>query len=370
MIDSSSTAPSTAPAPNAARPPDDARGAVRILVVDDEETIRLALGRFLRARAYEVEAVPSGAAALAAITPGRFALMLCDVRMPGVNGVEVVAQARALDPELAVVMLSAVNDAATARAAFVAGAVDYLLKPVELAVLLQAVEQALHRRALVVKQREIERAIRDEVASATEQLERDRNALHAVSVEVAEALVTAMEAKDPFLRGASQRTADLASSIAVELRLDEDATEAVRLAGRLHDVGMIGIRESVLHKPGRLTPEEYAHVQEHVRIGLDILAPLRHLSETLRFVGDHHEHFDGKGYPRGLAGEEISIGGRILAAADAFEAITSKRSYQQPMEPAAAVAYLESRVGTLLDPAVYAALRTAVARGRALTFLE
>jgi response regulator RpfG family c-di-GMP phosphodiesterase len=362
MIDSSLATPP--------RAPDDARGAVRILVVDDEETIRLALGRFLRARAYEVEAVPSGAAALAAIVPGRFALMLCDVRMPGVNGVDVVAQARALDPELAVVMLSAVNDAATARAAFVAGAVDYLLKPVELAVLLQAVEQALHRRALVVKQREIERAIRDEVAAATDQLERDRASLHTVSVEVAEALVTAMEAKDPFLRGASQRTADLASSIAVELRLDEDTTEAVRLAGRLHDVGMIGIRESVLHKPGRLTEEEYAHVKDHVRIGLDILAPLRHLNETLRFVGDHHEHFDGKGYPRGLSGTDISIGGRILAAADAFEAITSKRSYQQPMEPAAAVAYLESRVGTLLDPAVYAALRTAVARGRALTFLE
>jgi response regulator RpfG family c-di-GMP phosphodiesterase len=362
MIDSASVAPP--------RAPDDARGAVRILVVDDEETIRLALGRFLRARAYEVEAVPSGAAALAAIAPGRFALMLCDVRMPGVSGVDVVAQAHAIDPELAIVMLSAVNDATTARAAFVAGAVDYLLKPVELAVLLQAVEQALHRRALVVKQRHVERAIRDEVAAATEELARDRSSLHAVSVEVAEALVTAMEAKDPFLRGASQRTADLASSIAVELRLDEDTTEAVRLAGRLHDVGMIGIRESVLHKPGRLTPEEYAHVQEHVRIGLDILAPLRHLSQTLSFVADHHEHFDGRGYPRGLAGEEISIGGRILAAADAFEAITSKRSYQQPMEPAAAVDYLQSRVGTLLDPTVYSALRTAVARGRALTFLE
>jgi response regulator RpfG family c-di-GMP phosphodiesterase len=317
-----------------------------------------------------VEAVPSGAAALAAIAPGRYALMLCDVRMPGLSGVDVVAQAHALDPELAVVMLSAVNDAATARAAFVAGAVDYLLKPVELAVLHQAVEQALHRRALERTRRQVERAIREEVAQATAQLERDRDALRGMSVEVAEALVLAMEAKDPFLRGASQRTADLSSSIAVELGLDEDATEAVRLAARLHDVGMIGIRESVLHKPGRLTEDEYAHVKDHVRIGLDILAPLRHLSETLRSVGDHHEHFDGRGYPRGLSGDEISVGGRILAACDAYEAITSRRSYQQPMEPQAAVDYLQSRVGSLLDPAVYAALRTAVGRGRALTFLE
>ncbi|MDF1503800.1 HD domain-containing phosphohydrolase [Roseisolibacter sp. H3M3-2] len=359
-------APPAASAASPAAPPD----AVRILVVDDEETIRLALGRFLRARSYDVEAVPSGAAALAAIAPGRFALMLCDVRMPGVSGVDVVAQAHALDPDLAVVMLSAVNDAATARAAFVAGAVDYLLKPVELAVLHQAVEQALHRRALQRTQRQVERAIREEVAEATAQLERDRDALRGMSVEVAEALVLAMEAKDQFLRGASQRVADLASSIAVELGLDEETTDAVRLAGRLHDVGMIGIRESVLHKPGRLTPDEYAHVKDHVRIGLDILAPLRHMSETLRFVGDHHEHFDGKGYPEGRAGDAISIGGRILAAADAYEAITSKRSYQQPMEPNAAVDYLQSRVGSLLDPEVYAALRTAVAKGRALTFLE
>jgi response regulator RpfG family c-di-GMP phosphodiesterase len=352
------------------RAPDDVRGAVRILVVDDEETIRLALGRFLRARGYEVEAVPSGAAALAAVTPGRFALMLCDVRMPGVNGVDVASQAHAADPQLAILMLSAVNDAATARAAFAAGAVDYLLKPVELAVLHGAVEQALHRRGLLLEQDTVERAIRDEVAAATAQLERDRVALHGMSVEVAEALVTAMEAKDPFLRGASQRTADLASSIAVELGLDEDTTEAVRLAGRLHDVGMIGIRESVLHKPGRLTPEEYAHVKKHVGIGLDILAPLRHLSQTLQFVADHHEQWDGSGYPRGLAGEAISIGGRILAAADAYEAITSRRSYQQPKEPAEAVEYLASRVGTLLDPKVYEALRAAVGRGRALTFLE
>ena len=350
--------------------PDGGREATRILVVDDEETIRLALGRFLRARGYEVEAVPSGAAALAALAARRFALMLCDVRMPGVSGVDVVAQAHVLDPELAVVMLSAVNDATTARAAFLAGAIDYLVKPVELAVLHQALERALHRRRLLVEQRLVERAIRDEVADRTAAVARDQDALRSMSLQIAEALVTAMEAKDVFLRGASQRTADLAASMATELGLDVDTIDAVRLAGRLHDVGMIGIRESVLHKPSALTPEEYEHVKEHVRIGLDILAPLRHLHEVLRFVADHHEHWDGSGYPRALAGAEVSVGGRLLAAADAFEAVTAKRAYREPMEPVAAVHYLASRSGNLLDPGAYEALRAVVLRGRALTFLE
>ena len=352
-------------------PPPDA--LARVLVVDDEETIRLALGRFLRLRGYEVEVAASGAAALEALVPGRFALMLCDVRMPGVSGLDVVAQAHARDPELAVVMLSAANDAATARTALTSGAVDYLLKPVELSVLQEAVEGALRRRALRIGQRDVERAIREEVAARTAELDRERAALRGISVQVAEALVTAMEAKDGFLRGASQRTADLSASMGAELGLDEDTVEAVRLAARLHDVGMIGVREAVLHKPGALTREEYAQVQEHVRIGLEILAPLRHLQEVvqvLRFVGDHHEHWDGSGYPRGLAGEAISIGGRILAAADAYEAVTANRAYQRPMEPEAAVEYLGSRAGSLLDPRVYQALRAVVRRGRALTFLE
>ena len=304
---------------------------VRVLVVDDEETIRLALGRFLRARGYEVHAVASGQDALEAITPGAYALMLCDVRMPGLSGLDVVPQARALDPDLAIVMLSAVNDAPTARAALTQGAVDYLVKPVELAVLLQSVETALHKRELVVGRHAVERTIRDEVEERTRELEHEKAALRDVSVQVAEALVTAMEAKDVSFRGASARIADLAASVASELHLDEDTIEDVRLAGRLHDVGKIGVSDVLLSKPSALTPEEYAQVKEHVRIGLEILAPLRHLGNVLRYVADHHERWDGKGYPKGLAGEEISIGGRILAAADAYEAVTSARTYREAM---------------------------------------
>src|SRR5262249_7107151 len=157
-----------------------------------------------------------------------------------------------------------------------------------------------------------------------------------------------------------QRVAELAASIADQLALSADVVEQIRLAGRLHDVGKIGTRESVLNKPGKLTPEEFAHVKEHVRIGMAILAPLEHLGDALRYVEDHHEHWDGGGYPRGLAGADISLGGRILAAADAFDALTSKRAYRDPMGAEETIQFLQAHSGRLLDPTVYIALRSVV----------
>ncbi|HEX6533262.1 MAG TPA: HD domain-containing phosphohydrolase [Gemmatimonadaceae bacterium] len=342
----------------------------RLLIVDDEDSIRAALTRFLRTRGYTVEAANSGSAALSALEHDRFLLMLCDIRMPGMTGLDVLPQALANDPDLAVVMLTAVNDALTATEALARGAFDYLVKPVELPVLEGAVERALHRRTLALEQRRVEHVIRDEVAARTEELEHEKGALRALTVNVAEALINAMEAKDPYMRGHSRRVAELAASVADAMGLDADIVEAVRLAGRLHDVGKIGIREEVLHKPARLTPEEYEHVKQHVQIGMEILAPLQHLGVVLDYIHDHHEHFDGSGYPRGLAGEAISIGGRILAAADAFDALTSRRAYREPMTPRETIEHLARYDGTLLDPAVYDVLRRVVLRRRTLVFID
>jgi putative nucleotidyltransferase with HDIG domain len=345
----------------------------RVLLVDDEAAIRLALGKLLRSPGFDVETADSGRAALDALERGRFSLMLCDIRMPGMTGLEVVPQALAIDPELAVMMLTAVNDAASATEALSNGAFDYLLKPPELSELLQAAERALKRRDLAIEQRRVEALIREEVAIRTEELEREKLALRELTVDIAETLINAMEAKDVYLRGHSQRVADLAAAMAERLGLDPDTVEHVRLAGRLHDVGKIGIRESVLNKPEKLSPEEFSHVKDHVRVGMEILAPLKHIGVVLEFVQDHHEHWDGGGYPRRLAGDRISIGGRILAAADAFDALTSKRAYREPMSPEEVVDYLgENEVGRLLDPTVFAVLRKLVLaeKSHVLTFID
>jgi response regulator RpfG family c-di-GMP phosphodiesterase len=340
----------------------------RLLVVDDEASVTDALARFLRSRGYDVETASSGEAALSALADGRFVAMLCDVRMPGMSGVETVPRALRVDPDLAILMLTGMNDAPTATNTLFAGALDYLLKPIELADLHQAIERALHRRGLEIDRRAIERVIREEVIARTEELELEKQALRTLSISTVEALINAMEAKDVYLRGHSQRVAELSASIAAELGLDEDVVEHVRMAARVHDVGKIGIRESVLNKPGPLTKDEYDHVKEHVRVGMAILAPLKHLGPALPFVQDHHEHWDGRGYPNAKSGPSISIGGRILAAADAFDALTSKRAYRDPITPKQTVEYLALHGAGLLDPDVYQALANVILRQKSLVF--
>jgi putative two-component system response regulator len=342
----------------------------RILVVDDEELIRTAVAKFLRSKGYEVSTCDSGQSALAALEREKHVLMLADVRMPGMTGLALLPASLAIDPDLAVMMLTAVNDAPTATEALAHGAWDYLMKPIELTDLAAAVERVLHKRDLQIEQRKVERLIREEVAAQTEELRRERELLGSVVVDVVRALVSAQEAKDPYLRGHSDRVADLAASMAAFLKLSDDEVEAMRLAGRLMDVGKIGIRESVLNKPGALTPEEFEHVKTHVKLGIDILSSLKTVAHVIPAIGDHHEHWDGGGYPRGMKGAEINLGGRILAAADAFDALTSQRAWREPLSPPDAVAFLEERTGTLLDPAVFAALKSVVTRRKTLSFLD
>jgi response regulator RpfG family c-di-GMP phosphodiesterase len=303
-----------------------------------------------------VEIAGSGDQAMECLDKDSFSLMLCDVRMPGMTGVQVVPLARQKDPDLAIIMLTAVDDAATATEVLASGATDYLMKPVELADLQQAVDRALRKRDELIDLRRVDMLIREEVALRTAELEMEKESLRLMSVSIAETLINAMEAKDLYLRGHSQRVAELAGHLAEELGLDETTCEDLRVAGRLHDVGKIGIREAILNKPDRLTLEEFEHVKRHVQIGLDILAPLFHIKNPLHYVKHHHERWDGAGYPQGLAGEDIPMGARILCAADTFDALTSKRAYREPLAPVAALEHLRIDSGKQFDPSVYDAL--------------
>jgi cyclic di-GMP phosphodiesterase len=332
-------------------------GPTAVLVLDDDDAVRAVLARFLGARGYRVEVASSGAAALDLLGRTRFAVALCDVRMPRMSGLEFVLRARKIDPDLAIVMLTAAHDAATATEALSSGALDYLMKPIEFPALQQAIGRALERRRLLIEQRHSARGVRGEVAPPTADT-------GTVAVSVVESLVDVMEEKHLYLRGHSRRTAELGASIAESLGLNPDMIEQVRLAGRVHDVGNIGVPDAILNKPATLTVDEYERVKAHVRVGMEILSPLAHLGPVLRFVAEHHEHWDGSGYPRGLRGDAIAIGARILAAADAFDAITSARAYRKSVAREEAIAYLASHSGTLMDPRVYEAMCRVVARSR------
>lgn len=340
--------------------------ARRILLVDDEETIRLALSKFLRSRGFEVETADTGMVALGLLKQGSYSLMLCDIRMPGMSGLELVPLARTLHPDMAIIMLSAVNDVPTAAESMTAGAMEYLTKPVDLQDLLDAIERVAHRRDLAIEKRNVERLIDAEVARRTTEAERERAGLRAAVIDSIAHLIALHESKDPFLSGMTLRVAAVARAIAEVLELAPDTIDQIAVAARLHDVGKIALRDSVLNKPGALSPEEFEHVKDHVRLGLEILAPLTQLNDILDMVRDHHEHWDGSGYPQGLMGERISLGGRVLCCADAFIALSSRRAYRPAMSVEDTIDYLAAHAGGLLDPRVYAALQRVVAERRVL----
>jgi len=348
----------------------DMAGPVQILVVDDEEPIRNALKKFLTQQQYEVYAAGTGDDALQQLRRHRIALMLCDIRMPGTSGVDLVPQAIEIEPELAILMLTAVNDATSAALCMQRGAMDYLTKPIELADLARAVQRALKRREMLLENRQLNQWLKEEVSTRTAELQRARTKLERLAIATLEALVNALEAKDPYMRGHSARVADLSATVAHQLGIAEEDVEQVRVAGRLHDIGKIGTRESVLNKQGALTPEEFEHVKQHVVIGSQILAPLSHLGDIIPAVRHHHERWDGTGYPDGLRGEEIPIGARIIGAAEVFDALSTSRAYQEKMSPEKAVERAADLSGTVLDPKVYEALASVVARRRTLVFLD
>jgi putative nucleotidyltransferase with HDIG domain len=343
---------------------------LRVLVVDDEEPIRIALQRYLSKLGFEVIVAASAEDALEALRRhDPVALMLSDIMMPGMSGVDMVPRALEISPDLAILMLTAVNDATTAALCMQRGAMDYLTKPVELHELGRTVQRAVKRRELLVGQRHLDRQIKEEVARRTAEFQRERARLERVSVATLEVLVNALEAKDPYFLGHSTRVGDFSATLAGEMRLHDDEIEQVRLAGRLHDIGKIGTREDIMNKRGQLTPEEYEHIQRHVIIGSQILAPLDHLGPVIDIVRSHHERWDGTGYPDRRKGEEIPLLGRILGTAEVWDALSTSRPYQETMSPDRALQRMSELVGTVLDPAVFAALSGVVNRRRSLVFL-
>lgn len=345
--------------------------AANILVIDDDAPIRDALSRVLTKLGHEVQTAGDGDAALEILRSGKgVELVLLDVRMPGKSGIDVVTDALEIDAELAIIMLSGLNDATTASICMQRGAIDYLTKPIRLSELSEAVGRALRRRHTTIQNREISSWLREEVEQRTKELEVERRKLVNLTVATLETLVNALEAKDAFLSGHSARVASLSATIAAELNLSDDEVERVRTAGRLHDLGKIGTREAVLNKEGELTPEEYDHVKQHVVIGSQILAPLTHLTGVTEMVRHHHERWDGTGYPDGLEGEAIPLGARIIGTAEVYDALTTPRAYQQEVSPETAVERMRTMTGSVLDPRVMDALDAVVGRKQTLVFIE
>jgi response regulator RpfG family c-di-GMP phosphodiesterase len=255
-------------------------------------------------------------------------------------------------------MITAVADVEVAVSCLAIGAMDYLTKPFHLEEVRARVAQAIEKRRLILENRDYQERLEDKVALQARRLEE----LFLASVQ---SLAEALEVKDPYTRGHSIRVSHYSSVIARGLALDSEMVRQIELGGHVHDIGKIGVREAVLNKPGQLTSEEYAHIMTHPMLGWRILAPL--LGDTpiaLNIVRSHHERWDGRGIPDGLAGEKIPLEARIAAAADALDAMTSGRPYRgNQLSFAEAVEEIQRNANTQFDPRVVEAVGDTAANG-------
>jgi putative two-component system response regulator len=341
----------------------------RILVVDDDPTARETIESYLVHRGYEVVTVGAGQEALGILARQKISCMLADARLFGSGSGELLSRSLERDPNLAILVSSSAHSADEAVQYLQYGAMDYLLKPMDPAYLEAALQRALRRRAELIRDRGVTRLLQEEVVNLGAELARERAKVKGLTVATLEALVAVVEARDPWFAGHSLRVAQLAASIAAEMGRSDEEVEQVRQAGLLHDIGMIAVPEGLLSKEGPLTPSEFEAVKRHVTVGADILAPLPHLGGVSGFVRGHHERWDGKGYPDGLAGEAIPWGARLIGAAEVYDALSTARPYREQLTPELAVERMRGMSGTVLAPEVHQALSAVVERGAALVFV-
>src|SRR5438270_1871145 len=328
----------------------------RLLIIDDDPGVREVLLEFLGCR-YDCSGVGSAVEALALLRTERFQIVVTDIAMPRMSGLEMVPHVRALAPDTLVLMVSGSQAVESAIEAMRAGAFDYIVKPFDLEHVEVAVRRALEHQRLLEAKRRYETYLEQMVEQRTAELDRALASLGDAYHLTLKALTKALEARDADTSGHSERVVAFSLRLGRELGLDAEQTRSLEFGSLLHDIGKIGVPDAILRKPARLTEEEWREMREHPSHGQKILRGVEFLEGAARVVAQHHERWDGSGYPLGLRGEEIDINARIFAVADAFDAITSDRVYRKGRPYEVAAAELEEWVGRQFDPRVVEAFR-------------
>jgi putative two-component system response regulator len=331
----------------------------RLLIVDDDQALRRWAARVLDDHGYQCDTVGDGVEARASLRASDFQLALLDVNMPGESGMGLLAHIRSEHPKCAVVMVTGEDSLELAVSAIELGAYGYIIKPAEQGELLINVVNALHRRRLELDSRQLldsmHKAVVDrsqELAQALQDLQLSETRVWSSQAETILRLARLVEYRDEETGQHLQRMSSYCEILARQCGLDADGCEQVRLASQLHDVGKVAIPDAILLKPGRLTEREFATVKTHSEIGYEMLAGSS--SEVVQvgatIARSHHERWDGGGYPRALAGEEIPQEGRIAAIADVFDALSSDRVYRPAFPPKVAIDMMRAERSAHFDP--------------------
>jgi putative two-component system response regulator len=323
----------------------------RILIVDDEREITEILADLL-SEDYECLKAGSAEQALDCLRVGEFHLVISDITMPGMSGLEMIPHVKQLYPDTVVVMISGMQTVESAIGALRLGAFDYLMKPFDLRQVEAVVKRALEYHDLVVAKRRYENHLEELVEQRTVELDRALNSLEGAYRSTLKALTAALETRDSETHGHSERVVTYSLRLGREYGLNSEEMKALEFGSLLHDIGKIGVPDSILRKPAKLTEEEWVRMREHPLHGQQILRGIEFLQGAARVVAQHHEQWDGSGYPVGLRGEEIDVCARIFSVADAFDAITSDRVYRRGKSYEAAAQELDDWAGRQFDPKV------------------
>jgi len=331
-----------------------------VLIVDDEQAVRSVVQRLMRRLGYDVTLASDGTEALSMMNSG-IDLVLLDVNMPGMSGFEVAERIRATEEvaEVPIILITTLTGREDRLHAVEVGVSDFIAKPVEFTELQIRTDAAMRlkdaRDELRRRNEELEQEVQrrtQEISDALDEMGAARDRTEAAQVETLHRLAIASEYKDQYSTMHIRRVGRYSTLIGKAIGLDSDALQLLLRASPLHDVGKLGIPDAVLLKPGRLDADERKIIERHAVIGAEILggssSEILQAAETIALT--HHEWWDGKGYPRGLVGQEIPLFGRICAVADVFDALTSARPYKAAFSPDKAIAIMEEGRGTQFEP--------------------
>jgi len=338
-----------------------------LLVVDDEPIIREVLTESLSGAGYQCVAVSGAAAAMDVLGNGHgVGLVLADIDMPEENGIALLGKIRDQHPDIDVIMVTGVVDIDTAIHAIRMGASDYITKPFNLDQVVLCVNRTLQQRQLILENRQYQKNLESLVAERTrevvskskeverlfEELKVAFERIHLTYDTTLEALMEALDMRDTETQGHSRRVSEFTVAVAKRMGIQEPELTQMRWGALLHDVGKIGVPDAILRKPGKLTPEEWVEMRKHPELGRRILASIGFLEGAIPIVYCHQERFDGTGYPRGLAGEQIPLGARIFAVVDTLDAMTMNRPYRRALPYDVARKEVIDFSGTQFDPRV------------------
>ncbi len=326
--------------------------AARILIVDDEAFIREILVRKLRTLGYVCESAEDGRTALRMLAEQPYDLLLTDIMMPEMSGVDLIKEATKIRPEVAVILVTSVVDLEVAVDALKLGAYDYITKPFSLNEVTLSVARALEKRKLVIENVKYQETLEQQVASRTRQLREALDVLQSSYRSTLVALGTALDSRDADTGCHSYRVTLYSTRIARQMGLSDKEVRSIEQGALLHDIGKVGVPDDLLRKPERLSDAEWALMRKHPEIGFRILSGIRFLQGAAKIVLQHHERYDGLGYPKGLTGDRIVVGARIFALADAFDSMTSDRPFQAACSFEAGRAEIRRCAGRQFDPQV------------------